>query len=783
MKKKKIIKTIFFAYQGSKEEKNYNHIDSIKKTIDLYNQNKRNFEAKSWENYKKGTYIDYEILKEIKKSHAFVCDLTYFNHNVLFELGYAIALDKNITIIIDETKSKAMQEYQTSFLKRIRIIPYKNHKTILTNIEKENFENNLFSLLVNKGNVKENVNDLFFIQGKSERQACLDAIEIINIYNEEYSDFDCTIDNGNEVEYQSLKYYYSNILKSKNVIIHLLNRDDTDALSDNAKKSFFAGLACGLNKNILLIAPAIYKIPLDYEDITIQYANPIECTDKISNWLDTNIILKNDSIAKTKISNDKQYKTDLSLLELGIGCIVAEDEKKEDFIQYFITTASYNDALSQPKSILIGPKGSGKTALFRKLESELNKDITSYVVKIKPESYEIIENIDLSEIFNNERTKETFFIAAWKVVIYSNLLDIIYKNMKNKITNNSLDKYENDVKNFIDNNSNLTGLTFFNIAKETLNHTKNSPDILDKLYKNYLTKLISVLKNYFSKYKYAKIFILSDNLDAMWNQQKYKLDLQAKMISSLFSINNNISNDLSVKDRQIDVHNNLFIRSDIYDYICKNTIGELDKFVSFTKLISWEEYPDKLKTLVEERFRHILSLNKEKNIDEIWKKYFEYIDTAPPFTKIIESIVIRPRDILFFISKLIESAYNKNHGKVNYEDFKYARKHYNKFIKSVWIDELKYEYKNIYEIIQKLDSLKNHFLSIKILHNILNSYKYSKAHKNKLLKRLFSMKYLTASKNGNKIHDFSIIEKDFNNILFRLINLSNITIKSDAFYS
>ena len=97
-------KLIFFAYKGKADGTADDNVSSIKSAILNYNQYQGEYNAKSWEDYKKTTSIDTEILQAIKDSEVFASDLSYFNHNVLFELGYACAKDKNILILLRKSR-------------------------------------------------------------------------------------------------------------------------------------------------------------------------------------------------------------------------------------------------------------------------------------------------------------------------------------------------------------------------------------------------------------------------------------------------------------------------------------------------------------------------------------------------------------------------------------------------------------------------------------------------------------------------------------------------------
>ena len=54
-----------------------------------------------------GKFIITAICTDIELRNIFICDLTNLNHNVLFELGYAIARKKRVWILIDPSFEKS----------------------------------------------------------------------------------------------------------------------------------------------------------------------------------------------------------------------------------------------------------------------------------------------------------------------------------------------------------------------------------------------------------------------------------------------------------------------------------------------------------------------------------------------------------------------------------------------------------------------------------------------------------------------------------------------------
>src|SRR4030042_5228367 len=79
-----------------------------------------------------GKFIITEICKAIDESEIFICELTDLNHNVLFELGYAIARNKRIWVILDPSIERSKSDYKKfKLLTTIGYTPYLNSREIV----------------------------------------------------------------------------------------------------------------------------------------------------------------------------------------------------------------------------------------------------------------------------------------------------------------------------------------------------------------------------------------------------------------------------------------------------------------------------------------------------------------------------------------------------------------------------------------------------------------------------------------------------------------------------
>ena len=188
----------------------------------------------------------------------------------------------------------------------------------------------------------------------------------------------------------------------------------------------------------------------------------------------------------------------------------------------------------------------------------------------------------------------------------------------------------------------------------------------------------------------------------------------------------------------------IFLIKDIFDYIRKNA-NEPDKITTMSHEINWEDYPDLLKNLINNRFKHILNLGSYEEIeDKAWKAFFDFNHKGKkhPYEVIREIITNRPRDLIYFVSCLFESAINKEHERVNKEDLNYAITNYTKFLNSNLIAETKAEFPEIEDILAKLQEHHGKKIEYGKFCKIVRNFGYDLNQIGELVKTLFDKGYM-----------------------------------------
>ena len=689
-------KTIFFAYASGHSE----NIDAIKRGVIEYNGHQKSYHVRLWEDLSiDGVKISQKIFDAIDGCELFACDLTYLNHNVLFELGYAIAKKKSLLIFLNETVKDAKTNYSNfKILKDIGYTKFVNSKDITAAFQsRKNDGSSLLTSIFNTDSVPDNIHEVFFINSKIENQATLDLYDYFNDQN-----YSVITNNTSEVEYQTLLWYITNIYKVQSIIVHMVSYEKSGYESFNAELSLYAGLGLGLGKSVLFLAPKPFAAPIDYSDILMEYENSKECINKTNTWLQRRFPRKLGLLSKyslPKYDNDIETKK-TNLLKLGIGCEVAEAEE-EGLLQYFIELESFQNLYKSESSLIVGRKGSGKSALFIKTYFDHSSQHDSYIIVLKPDSEDLLDQVEFTMLYENERSKKTFLYTVWQFVIYSKLLGCCVKSIQEKKL--EFTKTEVELLEFYNAKTNFLNLNFYGAIKyicEDSGKTVYDPDILSPIKNNYITPLVKILRTYFSFNKYKKIEILADNLDKAWDS-KNDLHLQSEMILSLLEYCGKIKHELGQSSLQ--TFTLLFLRKDIFDFI-QTTSREPDKVLIKTIFIDWSKYPIKLRELIEARFRYSLGLGFSADISSIWEEYFNFEKKIHPFERILSAVVLRPRDIIYFISKMFEFAVNSNLAIVNEDCYKYAIDAYSQFLHSNLIAEMKAEYPVIESIMTAIQS-------------------------------------------------------------------------------
>lgn len=432
------------------------------------------------------------------------------------------------------------------------------------------------------------------------------------------------------------------------------------------------------------------------------------------------------------VYKDKYNTSFMDLLKIDLG----KDEAESDvnLNKYFLRTGSYQKAKDGRKTLVVGRKGSGKSAILTLLQSESNN------VLITPDQYSWSALKDYKEIGILPEQAHT---NAWKLTLLSS---IIWKMKEDdKIQERSkLNKYYAYLnENFRPEEPNKL-LLFVDKAKKLLRGVKtpylefdssNSSVPIPLQVNEELKKLI--LTEWTTGYK---LKILVDRLDDSWDASKESETLLIGLLKAMNELNSFFKGNVLIT---------VFIRSDIYDNLY---FDDQDKLRQYEERIYWD-IPE-LKKIIIERIKFSLNLG-EKNDEEVWNELFSekrYRSRAKAEKYITDRTFKRPRDMISFVRFCIETAINNHHEKIETKDTRLAEQE--KYSESKFKD-LIIEYKKTFPYIKELlenFSGSSHKISIEELSKKIEDFFQSRPEKinvDVLIKNLFVMGFIGIKRMGH----------------------------------
>jgi hypothetical protein len=171
---------------------------------------------------------------------------------------------------------------------------------------------------------------------------------------------------------------------SSGVILPLLAPNLVDADRHNIRAAFLAGLSHGLDRKALLIQLNELPAPADYREFIENVRDPNAITDKVKTF-------SRDAFADIQeieptVRRRRQHAPQIARLSLGASAAENEFRHLQD---YFVATFQFNKAMEGAAKIVVGRKGSGKTAIFFQVRDRKRENRHNVIVDLKPESHQL----------------------------------------------------------------------------------------------------------------------------------------------------------------------------------------------------------------------------------------------------------------------------------------------------------------------------------------------------------------------------------------------------------
>ncbi len=623
------------------------------------------------------------ITDAIDRSVVVACDVTYLNPNVAFELGYAIGSTKRVWVSLDTGIRDASVNFKQRYTGMLGagFAGYENHDALaaafLADRPWQTVDKHLLGsdFLIRRRRSEQQ--SLLYLKPPHTTDAVVRALEILN--QSAFSE-GLVVDDPKETPGTSLDWYAEKARDCDGVVVHLLSEDHDGAAAHNANASFVAGLAHGLRRPLLMLAHEPFQCPTDYTTLLKAHQTAVQCEQQLRDWLESVPVARRARRAATLPPNSSRR---LEIRNLSIGEPFAENERNR-LDSYFVETSNYFMPLEAQTTVMVGRRGSGKTATLVALQNAFRADPRNHVCVINPVGYEVD---GLIRLLNEDwRDAERGFLieSLWKFVIYSELAASVVREIQGRPIHYQMNEGERSLSEYVEVNRDVLLAPFsqrLNRAVGALAGTGSNKDtevqrarISEHLHNERIGALHERLTVALTGR--SKVGILVDNLDEPWRPGN-DTKILSSLLLGLLRVTHKLVDDFDHPNprRKVNVYLTTFIRSDIFAHI-EPLANERDKWP--LRRINWND-GETLMRIIDNRLARggIVDLDPE----EVWDKLFVHdVVGLPPRNFILNNTLARPRDVVFMVKEAVSLAVDRGHDRVEADDLLSARERYSRYV-------------------------------------------------------------------------------------------------------
>lgn len=344
-------------------------------------------------------------------------------------------------------------------------------------------------------------------------------------------------------------------------------------------------------------------------------------------------------------------------------------ETDTELQSYFVQTPELEKILDSKYWLVLGRKGTGKTAIFKYLESSHPDDIgNNHVISLNFKDYPWPAHKLYKELLAGELSA---YQKSWRFLFFVKLLSKLIKIKE--VNGESLTSDLKWAKKYINNifgnpDPSLMEVLFsklaklktlkgpsadledidFNLGEVSFEEVADNKELQNSLRINAFTLLSHFERIFKSNVGDHKFFIILDQLDENWLTDE--IAEYSKVLINLINVCRNISTETSINKNLKVIP---FLRTDIYDTLRFNDKNKL--FQDAAIEISWNN--ESLDDMFFERIKKYkpieTKLSSSKKSGSLFEAAFVRQGT-PPFKFITRRSFFRPRDVIVYFNKIRE---------------------------------------------------------------------------------------------------------------------------------
>ncbi|GEM_PF-5869993 len=350
-----------------------------------------------------GFKIDNLIREKIAEADVLIADITYPNHNVFYEIGFAIGNDKPVIPTLNNgIINAALRVQEIGLFDTTGWAGYTNADDLHACLEKwPDFA------WTNKYIKQRDYNQPLFILDSLVKTDFRNHIfHAVGNAHLQFRSFDPA-----EVPRLTAAQAIADISASAGCILPILSNEIVDSNVHNLRASFMLGLCHGFDVDALVIQYENGPAPLDFRDFITNSTFRRETESHVTEFA-TNILVRNQQPAR------RESDAGLSVLtQIDLGSPMAENETQK-LPLYFVATAEFARASRAEGGVVIGRKGSGKSAIHFQIVADRSRDKRNCVVDLRPASHNLSEMREALLSVVQVGVFDHTIAAFWQFVIY-----------------------------------------------------------------------------------------------------------------------------------------------------------------------------------------------------------------------------------------------------------------------------------------------------------------------------------------------------------------------------
>lgn len=576
-----------------------------------------------------------------------------------YEIGYAIGKNKKLLLV----KNKTIKEGQIS-IRDVGIFDTIGYSEYENSIELSDILKKTSKL--NPIRIPSRLNSkspVYLLEGLHKTDWASRIVSRIKKARFLYRTFD-----PNEQPRLSASDAIEHVSQSYGVLVPLISNNKVGSEIHNLRGAFIAGLADGMDKALCILQDGDDPVPLDYRDFVEVTRHPDDINDVIANFAGS---IVEEFQQDHDVSTGKE---ETFLQSLNLGATSAENEMRT-LESYYLKTEQFLKSIRGEANIVVGRKGSGKSAIFLQVRDRERNKVGNIVLDLKPDGYKLIKFKELILSFLQEGTFQHTIMAFWEYVL---LLEICYKilevDRESHIHNSELyepyralaelyraEGYDSE-GDFSERMSILMEKISTEYRSKHGSETRvrlSTPQLTELLYSHDVKELALTVINYM-KHK-DTCWLLFDNLDKGWPTSGLQHE-DLLIIRALLDASRKIERQFS--KHNIDVNTIVFLRNDVYELLVKDTS---DRGKEAKVLLDWTD-SDLLRELL--RLRIVSNnFNLKDTFESVWPKVcVSHYKGEESSQYLIDRSLMRPRFLLNLVAQCKSFAINLNHEMILPED-------------------------------------------------------------------------------------------------------------------